>query len=187
MNTIINDQHIMDLAKRSAAAFCRNYRPWGMDVEDVQARIWDCYAAAEQQIVCHPEGTPEREAAARTAIAYALNACRDASKANRSRLQPFQVRKAIERGENADRAMNRLGNDMEAWYRRGNSAAAKHRYLKIAFRHMQPRDVAICRAYLELLSWAEVAEKFGYSEGSFRRNVLPGLARRAQAVWKKVW
>ena len=52
---------------------------------------------------------------------------------------------------------------------------------------MDPKDVAICRAYLEILSWEKVAEKFGYSEGDFRRNVMPGLKKRAQAVWHKVW
>lgn len=187
MDIIGQDQFIMELGRRAARAFCKNHHPWGMDIDDVKARIWDYYAAAEPDIVCHPKHSPEREAAARTAIAYALNKCRDESKAWRVRMQPFQIRKAYERGENIDKAMNRLGNDIEAWYKRGNSDKLKHRYLKIAFRHMLPRDVAICRAYLKLLSWEAVAKEFGYSEGDFRRNVMPGLKERAQAVWHKVW
>ena len=187
MDIIIRDQFIMELGRRSARAFCKNHHPWGMDVDDVTARIWDYYAAAEPDIVCHPQHSPEREAAARTAIAYALNKCKDESKANRVRMQPYQVRNAYERGENLDRAYNALGEDIANFYRRGNSAALRRKYLRIAFRYMDPRDVAICRAYLELLSWEAVAKRFGYSEGDFRRNVMPGLKERAQAVWKKVW
>ena len=104
MDIIIRDQFIMELGRRSARAFCKNHHPWGMDVDDVTARIWDYYAAAESDIVCHPQHSPEREAAARTAIAYALNKCKDESKANRVRMQPYQVRNAYERGENIDKA-----------------------------------------------------------------------------------
>lgn len=187
MEIIREDAHIMALADRSARAFCANYRPWGMDVDDVRSRIWECYAKVEPQIVCHPKDSPEREAAARTVIAVALNHCKDESKANRARMQPFQVRKAYERGENPDRAAVALGEDIADFYRRGNSAAQRRHYLHIALRHMEPRDAAICRAYLELVSWEAVAKRFGYSEGDFRRKVMPGLKERAQAVWRKIW
>ena len=187
MKIIKQDTHIMALADRSARAFCSNYRPWGMDVDDVRSRIWECYAVAESKIVCHPVGSPEREAAARTAIAYALNRCRDESKANRVRIQPFQIRKAYERGENLDRAYNALGEDIVNVYCHGSSEAQKRRYLRIALHHMEATDAAICRAYLKHCSWAKVAAQFGYSEGDFRRKVMPGLKERAQAVWRKVW
>lgn len=187
MNIIIQDQHLMDLAKRSAVSFCQKHHPWGMEADDVLQTIRVQYWKDECNIVVHAMHTPEREAAAKKSISIALNKMRDASKHERSCLQPFQVRKAYERGENIDKAMNQLGNDMEAWYKRGNSDKLKRRYLKIAFRHMLPKDVEICRAYMKLGSWERVAEKFGYSEGDFRRKVIPGLQARAQAVWKKVW
>ena len=187
MNILVQDQFIMDLAKRSAISFCRNHRPWGMDADDVHQTIRVQFWKDEIDITIHPKDSPERLAAAKRSIGIALNKMRDASKHERSCLQPFQVRKAYERGENIDKAMNRLGNDMEAWYKRGNSDKLKHRYLKIAFRHMLPKDVEICRAYMKLGSWEKVAAEFGYSEGDFRRNVMPGLKERAQAVWKKVW
>lgn len=180
METFTNDAHIMDLARRFAISFCRNHRPWGMDFDDVLSRILEEYVKVDWDV-------PDREAAARTAISYALNRCRDESKANRARLQPFQIRKAIERGEDVDKAINRLGNDIAAYYRRGNLDVVKERYLKIAIRHMHPNDAELCRAYLKLKSWQKVAEKFGYSEGSFRRDVLPGLAKRGREIWKKVW
>ena len=182
-----HDTHIMDLAERSAKAFCAKHHPWGMDVDDVLTHIRIALWEDETNILAQPKDSPQRYEAARVAIGRALNKVRDESKYHRARLQPFQVRKAYERGENIDKAMNRLSNDMEAWYKRGNSDKLKRRYLKIAFRHMLPKDVEICRAYMKLGSWERVAAKFGYSEGDFRRKVIPGLQARAQAVWKKVW
>lgn len=187
MNIIKDDQTLMDMAKHSAISFCRNYHPWGMDVDDVLSRIFENYALRESEIVCYSKDAPERKVAARIAIAYALNACRDESKANRARLQPYQIRKALANGTNIDQSINQLGNDMRAWYQHDNLSTLMHHYLEIALRYMQPNDAAICRTYLKLGSWEAVAKKFGYSNYSFYRHILPGLTKRARAVWKKVW
>lgn len=184
---LAHDTHIMDLAARSAKAFCAKHHPWGMDVDDILTHIRIALWEDEANILVQPKDSPHREEVARVAIGRALNRVRDESKYHRARLQPFQVRKAYGAGRDVNRARRDLAEDICRDRRRGSFAALRRKHLYIAFRYMEPRDVAICRAFLELLSWKKVARRFGYSEGDFRRNVMPGLERRAQAVWKKVW
>lgn len=187
MDIISKDTHVMELARRSARAFCANHHPWGMGVDDVYSRILEFYAAAEEHIVRFAEGSKDREDAAKATIAYALNVCRDESKANRARLQPYQVRKAYERGEDIDKAYRVLGEDFALFFSRDDEDIEREKALYAAIEKMPPRFRRYCKLYLDFETWREVARICDIDYDFFRHRLMPAMRKVGERIWKTVW
>ena len=180
----------MAMATAQAQAFCAHYHPWGMTEEDVAQfiviAIWD----AEWVLLAIPEGKA-RDEALKAVVSTALGLVRDESKANRSRLQPYQVTKVALAGGDVDTAYVNLGKRFAEKFATDPDEREKLEYLKDAVSLLGQPYAKYCMEYLNPWigdgSWDKVADHHGISPSTFRHRELKEMARRGKRIWKMMW
>ena len=192
-SVLLKDPKVMELAKREASAFCAKHRPWGLTEEDVALHILFTLWNAEWVLMAIPDEQRRWEAIL-AVTSTALGEARDESKANRSRLQPPEVRKvAIEHGD-VDAAYVELGKRYADHYGLSDKKTKEDRQdaMWAAINLLGEEFAKYCIAYLDdqsdtYGSWGRVAQHFGIPPTTFSRRILPRMARLGRKVWKLVW
>lgn len=192
-SVLLRDPKVMELAKREASAFCARHHPWGLTEDDVALHIVYTLWNAEWVLMAIPDEQRRWEAIL-AVTSTALGEARDESKANRSRLQPPEVRKvAIEHGD-VDAAYVELGKRYADHYGLSDKKTKEDRQdaMWAAINLLGEEFAKYCIAYLDdqsdtYGSWGRVAQHFGIPPTTFSRRTLPRMARLGRKVWKLVW
>lgn len=192
-SVLLQDPKIMEMARREARAFVKNYRPWGMDEEDVENRILFALWDAEWALMAVGDAH-SRALAIRAVVSSALGKARDLSRANRARIQPFPVSKVAARHGDVRKACARLAQDYAAFVGNDERARrrARDRYVKSrVIPLLGPKYAGYCYEYLDedadtYGSWDAVAVRHGIRPTTFRHRELRAMARLGRAIWRKI-
>lgn len=181
------DSNLVDAANARAAKYVHDRKPQGIGYDEVRddilkefyLRRFDINAAAEKQDIVALGDLLE------DAVSAALGDASNESHKHVRKLVPYQVRNADVYLQ--DKAFDDLARDMADYFNRQARRETEAWFVRCAIRHLRPSDQRIAQAYMEEGSWERVATRFGMSEGSFRRNVLPGFISRFKDEWAKCW
>lgn len=181
------DSNLVDVANRRAAKYIHDRKPLGIGFDEVRddilkeffLRRFDINAAAQRGDSVALGDLLEEAVSAATG-----DASNEGHKHIR-KLVPFQVRNAEK--NLADKAWEDLARDMTDCIRSQSRRETEAWFARCAIRHLSQTDRRIAGAYMELGSWERVANRFGMSEGHFRRHVLPGFIARFKDEWARCW
>ena len=162
------DQKAIAFARSWARRYVRTKHPHGLDAEDVENRILESLHHNKDK---------------RKALALALNSIQDEGRRNLRALRPWQVRNAEPHLERM--AYGNLARDMHNMRIRQSIRESDRRRVRLTLAMLSPEDRRVARDFMELLSWIQVAERRGMTEGTFRRHVLAGFVSRFKEAWSK--
>lgn len=187
---IATTPEFMAMAQAQGRNFCAKYHPWGLTDEDVAMRIIVATLDAEWVLLAIKEG-PARDEATKAVVSTALGWCRDESKENRSRLQPFQVTKVALAGGDIDAAYVDLGKKFAEKYGCDPDERDKMEYLKEAIKLLGKPYSTYCFEYLDPWqgdgSWEKVAALHRINPSTFRHRELKEMATRGKRIWSLMW
>lgn len=177
--------NLLDVAKSRAAKYVHDRKPQGVGVDEVKDDILLEFvnrrdaimlAVMNEDIVAFGDLVEE-------AITAATNKASNEGHKHVRKLVPFQVRNAGAYLE--DKAWEDLARDMADYFSSQSKRETEAWFVRCAIRHLSRADRRIAQAYMELGSWEKVANRFGMSEGHFRRHVLPGFIARFTEEWAR--
>ena len=181
------DPSLVDAANCRAAKYIHDRKPQGIGYDEVRddilkelfLRRHDINAAAERKDPVVLGDLLEE------ATSAALGDASNESHKHVRKLVPYQVRNTERELE--DKAWEDLARDMADYFRSQSRRETEAWFVRCAIRHLSKTDRRIAGAYMDLGSWERVANRFGMSEGHFRRHVLPGFIARFKEESARCW
>lgn len=178
-----------EVASITAAYVWKHPMLWGQSEADICEKaleaVWESGARTPQE--------------AKRAIYAALGAARDDSKANRSRLEPFQVRNAAKKAEAGKDEKGRLPDsarqaafrefieDLEHFSQRSSFREVDRMRVRAAIRTLDDADKAFWLDYkANGCSVSAVACARGIASTTFRRDFWEGFRVRFRVAWEDV-
>lgn len=189
--TVVTDEviseNLVDVAKRRAAKYVHDRKPQGISVDEVKDDILLEFGNRRDAIMLAVANKDAEAFGAllEEAVVAATNKASNEGHKHVRKLVPFQVRNAGAYLE--DKAWEDLARDMADYFFCQSRRETEAWFVRCAIHHLSKSDRRIAKAYMELDSWEKVAHRFGMSEGTFRRRVLPGFIARFKDEWAKCW
>jgi len=177
------------VASLTAAYVWKHPMLWGQSMEDICEKaleaVWEAGARTPQQ--------------AERAVYAALASARDAAKANRARLEPYQVRKAEKKAASGTDAKGRspeaarqaafgeFVEDCALFSQRSSFRDFDKLRVRAAIRTMSEEDRKFWKDYkANGASVSAVAAARGIAPTTFRRDFWEGFRRRFRVAWENV-